>query len=184
MTKPYSMDLRERVVSAVDAEGMSRHEAAARFGIAVSSAIRWVARYRKTGSVEPSKIGGYKPKTLRGEHASWLVARCQEKDFTISQLVEELQSIRGLKVDRRSVWEFLHAEGLSHKKNGRRTGARSQKTSSAGVNNGGSIRDASIPSAGSLSMKPGPRPTWRRFEDGDRAAAGLKGKPRSAAGRP
>ncbi|MGA8771181.1 MAG: IS630 family transposase, partial [Rhodomicrobium sp.] len=116
MTKPYSMDLRERVVSAVDAEGMSRHEAAARFGIAVSSAIRWMARYRKTGNVAPSKIGGYKPKTLRGEHASWLVARCQESDFTISQLVEELQSLRGLKVDRRSVWEFLHAEGLSHKK--------------------------------------------------------------------
>src|SRR6516164_3108719 len=82
MTKPYSMDLRERVVSAVDTEGMSRHEAAARFGIAVSSAIRWMARYRKTGSVAPSKIGGYKPKTLRGEHASWLAARCQEKDFT------------------------------------------------------------------------------------------------------
>ena len=122
MTKPYSMDLRERVVSAVDAEGMSRHEAAARFGIAVSSAIRWVARYRKTGSVEPSKIGGYKPKTLRGEHASWLAARCQEKDFTISQLVDELQSL-----DRRSVWEFLHAEGLSHKKNRPCTGARSQR---------------------------------------------------------
>src|SRR5271167_1085402 len=57
MTKPYSMDLRERVVSAVDAEGMSRHEAAARFGIAVSSAIRWMARHQKTGSVAPSKIG-------------------------------------------------------------------------------------------------------------------------------
>jgi putative transposase len=64
MTKPYSMDLRERVVSAVDAEGMSRHEAAARFGIAVSSAVRGMARYRKTGSVAPSKIGGYKPKTF------------------------------------------------------------------------------------------------------------------------
>lgn len=86
-----------------------------------------MARYRKTGNVAPSKIGGYKPKTLRGEHASWLVARCQESDFTISQLVEELQSLRGLKVDRRSVWEFLHAEGLSHKKNRRRTGARSQR---------------------------------------------------------
>ena len=125
MTKPYSMDLRERVVSAVDAEGMSRHEAAARFGIAVSSAIRWMARYRKTGNVAPSKIGGYKPKTLRGEHASWLVARCQESDFTISQLVEELLSLRGLKVDRRSVWEFLHAEGLSHIGLCRLTGARS-----------------------------------------------------------
>jgi putative transposase len=120
MTKPYSMDLRERVVAAVESEGMTRHQAAARFGIAVSSAIKWVARYRKTGSVTPSKIGGYKPKTLRGEHAAWLIARCQEKDFTISQLVDELRKVRGLKVDRRSVWEFLHAQGLSHKKNGAR----------------------------------------------------------------
>ena len=116
MTKPYSMDLRDRVVAAVEAEGMTRHQAAARFGIAVSSAVKWVARYRKTGSAAPSKMGGYKPKTLRGGHAEWLIARCKEKDFTISQLVDELQSRRGLKVDRRSVWEFLHAEGLSHKK--------------------------------------------------------------------
>jgi transposase len=114
MTKPYSMDLRERVVAAVETEGMTRHRAAARFGVAISSAIKWVARYRKTGSVAPSKIGGYKPRTLRGEHAAWLIGRCKEKDFTISQLVEELKSVRGLKVDRRSVWEFLHSEGLSH----------------------------------------------------------------------
>jgi len=126
MTKPYSIDLRERVVAAVESEGMTRHQAAARFGIAVSSAIKWVARYKRTGSVAPSKIGGYKPKTLRGEHAAWLIARCQEKDFTISQLVDELQSVRGLKVDRRSVWEFLHSEGLSHKKNRGRARAGSQ----------------------------------------------------------
>jgi len=127
MTKPYSMDLRERVVAAVESEGMTRHQAAARFGVAISSAIKWVARYRKTGSAAPSKIGGYKPRTLRDEHAAWLTARCKEKDFTISQLVEELKSIRGLKVDRRSVWEFLHTEGLSHKKNRNRTRTGSQR---------------------------------------------------------
>ncbi len=130
MTKPYSLDLRDRVVYAVEHEGMSRHQAAARFGIAVSTAIRWVARFRKTGSAAPSKMGGYKPKTLRGDHALWLIARCQEKDFTISQLVIELGEIRRLKVDRRSVWEFLHGHGLSHKKNRtrNRTGpARRQK---------------------------------------------------------
>ncbi len=127
MTRAYSMDLRERVVAAVESEGMTRHEAAARFGIAVSSAIKWVARYPSTGSVAPSKIGGYKPKTLRGDHAAWLIARCQEKEFTISQLVEELHSVGGLKVDRRSVWEFLHLHGLSHKKNGSRTGTGSQR---------------------------------------------------------
>ena len=122
MTKPYSMDLRERVVAAVETEGMTRHQAAARFGIAVSSAIRWVARFRATGSAAPSKIGGYKPKTLRGEHAVWLIARCQEKDFTISGLVADLRDIRGLKVDRRSIWEFLHLHVLSHKKNRMRKG--------------------------------------------------------------
>jgi len=116
MTKPYSLDLRDRVVAAVEKEGLSRNQAAARFGVAVSTAVHWVQRFRSTGSVAPSKVGGYKPKTLRGAHAEWLRARCDEKAFTISQLVNELQEVRGLKVDRRSVWEFLHAEGLSYKK--------------------------------------------------------------------
>jgi putative transposase len=110
------LDLRERVVAAVEQEGLSRNQAAARFGVAPSSAIKWVALFRATGSVEPGQMGGQKPRTLRGAHAEWLIVRCREKAFTISQLVEELQRERGLKVDRRSVWEFLHAEDLSFKK--------------------------------------------------------------------
>jgi transposase len=117
------MDLRERVVAAVETGGMSRNQAAARFGVAPSSAIKWVARFRATGSVAPAKMGGYKPKTLRDAHADWLIARCLEKAFTITQLVAELQQERGLKVDRRSVWEFLHAHGLSFKKKSVRQGA-------------------------------------------------------------
>lgn len=116
MTRPYSLDLRERVVAAVEQQGLSRHQAAERFGIAVSTAVHWVRRYRTTGNVIPSKIGGYKLKALRGEHAEWLIARCLEKDFTLKQLVGELQEVRGLKVDQRAVWEFVHAEGLSWKK--------------------------------------------------------------------
>lgn len=123
MGKPCSLDLRERVVAAVELEGMSRNQAAARFGVAASSAIKWVARFRATGSAAPAKMGGHKPRTLRGEHAEWLIARCREADFTISQLVDELAQVRGLKVDRRSVWEFLHAEGLSFKKKPVRQGA-------------------------------------------------------------
>jgi len=123
MGKPCSLDLRERVVAAVETGGLSRNQAAARFGVAPSSAIKWVARFRATGSAAPAKMGGHKPRTLRGEHADWLIARCQEQDFTISQLVEELRLVRGLKVDRRSVWEFLHAQGLSFKKKPVRQGA-------------------------------------------------------------
>jgi putative transposase len=131
MTRPYSLDLRDRVVAAVEIEGLSRHRAAARFGVAVSTAVHWVHRYRTTGSVVPSKIGGYKKRTLRGEHAEWLIARCREKDFTISQLVEELLAVRGLKIDRRSIWEFLHAEGLSFKKKPVRQGAGSPRRRAA-----------------------------------------------------
>jgi transposase len=123
MGKPCSLDLRERVVAAVEQEGLSRNQAAARFGVAASSAIKWVARFRATGSAAPAKMGGHKPRTLRGEHAAWLIDRCREADFTISQLVDELSQVRGLKVDRRSVWEFLHAEGLSFKKKPVRQGA-------------------------------------------------------------
>ncbi len=131
MTKPYSLDLRERVVAAVETQGLSRNQAAARFGVAVSTAVHWVRRYRSTGSLKPSKIGGDKKRTLRGEHAEWLIARCREKDFTLSQLVEELQQERGLKVDRRSVWEFVHAEGLSFKKKPVRKGAGSSRRRAA-----------------------------------------------------
>jgi transposase len=49
MGKPYSMDLRERVVAAVDPGGLSCHRAAAQFGVGVNTAILWVRRFRETG---------------------------------------------------------------------------------------------------------------------------------------
>lgn len=116
MAAPYSMDLRERVVAAVERDGLSRNKAAARFGVAVSTAIGWVRRFRQTGSVEPGQMGGHKPRAISGEHRDWLIERCRAGDFALRGLVDELASERGLEVDYRSVWEFVHAEGLSHKK--------------------------------------------------------------------
>src|ERR1700693_5149831 len=57
MGKPYSMDLRERVVGAVETGGLSCHQAAAQFGVGVSTAIVWVRRLRETGSVAPGANG-------------------------------------------------------------------------------------------------------------------------------
>jgi transposase len=94
---------------------LSCHRAAAQFGVGISTAIRWVDRLRKTGNVRPSKIGGYKRRAIAGEHRTWLLARIKEKDFTLRGLVAELAE-RGLKVDYRSVWTFVHAEQLSFKK--------------------------------------------------------------------
>jgi len=58
MGKPYSTDLRERAVGAVLMEGLSRHESAARFGVAPSTVINWVRRFRETGGVAPGQMGG------------------------------------------------------------------------------------------------------------------------------
>ena len=116
MSKPYSMDLRERVVAAVEEEGLSRNEAAARFGVAISTAIDWVKRFKETGSVAPGQMGGHKPKAIRGEHETWLRERLRQGDFTLRGLVVEFAE-RGLKVDYHSVWNFVHAEQLSFKKN-------------------------------------------------------------------
>ena len=115
MSRPYSMDLRERLVRAVEIEGMSRRAAAARFGVAPSTAVDWLKRVEDYGSVAPGQMGGHKPKKIAGEHRDWLVERCRTADFTLRGLVHELAE-RGLTVDYRSVWAFVHAEGLSHKK--------------------------------------------------------------------
>lgn len=112
---PYSLDLRERVVAAVEKGGLSARRAAVQFGVGASTAIRWVDRLRRTGSVRTSKIGGYRPRAIAGEHRRWLLARIKEKDFTLRGLAAELAD-RGLKVDYRTVWSFVHDEKLSFKK--------------------------------------------------------------------
>jgi transposase len=66
MGKPYSEDLRRRVVAAVETGGLSCNQAAKQFGIGISTAIGWVKRQRETGSLAPGKMGGYRPKSLSG----------------------------------------------------------------------------------------------------------------------
>jgi transposase len=127
MGRPYSLDsldLRERVVAAVENGGMSRRQAAAQFGVGITTVITWVRRLRETGSVAPGQMGGHKPKAITGGHRTWLLQRAQERDFTLRGLVAELAE-RGLKVDYRSVWNFVHAEKLSFKKKRRRQRTRS-----------------------------------------------------------
>jgi len=113
MGRPYSDELRERVVRSVIKGGLSRHQAAAQFGVGISTAINWVQRFHETG-VKPDQIGGYRPKKIAGPHREWLMQRCRT-DFTVRGLVAELAE-RGLKVDYRTMWEFVHAEKLSYKK--------------------------------------------------------------------
>jgi transposase len=122
MGKPYPLEFRKRIVAAIERGGLSCNQAAKQFGIGISTAIGWVKRLHETGSVAPGQMGGHRPKAISGDHREWVLQRTKDGDFTLRGLVAELGE-RGLKVDYRSVWEFVHAEKLSFKKKrgGRRT---------------------------------------------------------------
>jgi len=124
MAKPFSTDLRERVISAVESGRMSRRKAAAHFDVGVSTVIDWVARFRETGSPAPGQMGGHRPKLISGEYRAWLLERVKDGEFTLRGLVVELAE-RGLKVDYKTMWTFAHDEKLSFKKNriSQRTGS-------------------------------------------------------------
>jgi putative transposase len=108
------MDLRERVVQAVE-QGLSRRQAAVRFGVGIKTAIEWVRRHRETGSAAAKPMGGCRPKKIVGQHRDWLLERCRVQDFTLRGLVVELAE-RGLQVDYHTVWDFVHSEKLTYKK--------------------------------------------------------------------
>ena len=123
MTKPYSMDFREKAIARVEA-GESRRSVARGLGVSPSAIVKWDQRKRDTGSVAPAQIGGYAPKKIRGEHADWLEARLRGGEhFTLRGLVAELAA-RGLKVDYRTMWSFVRDRRLSWKKNRGRGGAK------------------------------------------------------------
>ncbi len=115
MTRPYSNDLRERVVGAVQAGGSCR-AVAARFGVAVSTVVKWSQRYRQTGSVAPGKVGGHRRPVLE-PYRDFIVERIsQEPHLTLHGLKDEL-AVRGIRVSHNTVWQFLRREGLRFKKN-------------------------------------------------------------------
>lgn len=121
MTAPYSLDLRERAM-ARKAAGETNREIAAALKISPSAVCKWMRRERETGSVAPGRMGGHKPRTLAGENADWLRERIQSGPFTLRGLAAELAD-RGIKTQPRAVWVFVHAEGLSFKKNPAAAGA-------------------------------------------------------------
>ena len=115
MVRAYSLDLRERLVAAVEA-GESRRSAARRFGVSASVAVKWLQRVRRTGSVAPDKVGGHRRPALEGQR-DWVLARIAEKpDLTLRALAAEL-SERGVKAGQYAVWSFFRREGMTFKKN-------------------------------------------------------------------
>jgi transposase len=114
MARPYSQDLRDRVVGSV-AAGRSCRATAALFGVSVASVVKWSQRWRATGSSAAKKMGGWKQLLLLRER-EWLLARIAEKpDLTLRSLVAELAE-HGTPASYGAVWRFFKQEGISFKK--------------------------------------------------------------------
>lgn len=114
MGKPYSDDLRTRVIEAVK-EGATYEEAAERHHVSLSSVGRFLRRERETGSVSPAKFGGYKRYAL-AEHEG-LVRRvlAEQPDITLAELKVVLAK-RKVMVSQTSIFRFLCHLKLSFKK--------------------------------------------------------------------
>ena len=115
MGRPYSQDLRERVVGAVEG-GLSRNQAAKRYKVAISTVIDWVDAWRAEGRLKHRPMGGDHSSRLKDER-EWLLQRVGEAaDLTLEELRRELAG-RGKVVGYGTVWRFFAAEGISFKKN-------------------------------------------------------------------
>ena len=122
MTKPYSLDLRERVAEGVAAGGSVR-AVAATFTVSVARVVRWSQRLRRTGSAARGKMGGHRACNLIGE-GGWLMERiAAEPEVTVCRLMTELAE-RCVAVSYGTVWNFIHREGMSFKK--KRTAGRAR----------------------------------------------------------
>ncbi len=114
MARPYSLDLRERVVAEV-AAGATCREVALLFDIAVSSVVKWSSRQRTTGSAAPMPMGGRRFHKLESER-DWLMSRLAEKpEVTMRELAAELAE-RGIVVSHVSVWNLVRRQEQSFKK--------------------------------------------------------------------
>lgn len=115
MARPYSLDLRERVVSAVSS-GLTCRAVSEQFGVAVSTVVKWSQRVRRTGSAAPGQMGGHRRHILE-PHRAWLQDRvAREPHVTLHRLRQELAE-QGISVSRDTVWRFVRREGLRFKKN-------------------------------------------------------------------
>ena len=114
MARAYSLDLRDRVVAAVES-GTPCRAVASTFGVSTASVVKWSQRFRASGSAAAKPMGGKRPFALAEERA-WLLGRIAEKpDITLRALVGELAE-RGIAVSLYAVWHFLDREGITFKK--------------------------------------------------------------------
>lgn len=115
MAKALSVDLRRRVVGAIE-RGLSCRQAAERFGVSASSAIRWFDRLKKQGDITAKSQGGdRKSSRIEAEAAFLLGAVAETPDITLVELQEKLRA-RGVSVGVGTLWRFFDRRRITFKK--------------------------------------------------------------------
>jgi transposase len=107
MAKPYSQDLRDRVIDAVKRGEMSRRAAARRYEISESVAIKWLERIERDGSREPVGHGGHRASKLMPHRAFLEAARAEKSDVTLQAFCDRLSAERGVKADTSMMSRFF-----------------------------------------------------------------------------
>jgi transposase len=135
MPKPYSLDLRERVVGFVE-NGHSRRAAAAHFRVSVSFVVNLMKAVRTRGSFEPKPSGGRRHAKLE-PHRSFLLAQVVEKaDITMPELAVALAATIGERADPASLSRWLIRAGYRFKKKVCEPASKIAPTSSRRARNG------------------------------------------------
>ena len=114
MPAPLSIDIRRRIVAAVEG-GSSRRAAADRFAVSESTAIKLVQQWQQTGNLEAGRMGGYRPFALAAHEKLVRELMAQVPDQTLDELRDRLAD-HGVMVGRTSVHRYLSALGLTRKK--------------------------------------------------------------------
>ena len=117
MAGAYSVDLRSRVLAAVEA-GESPEAAAERFAVGRSTAYRWVAAARDEGRREAKRMGGGPPPAIRDEAEAALRRMLSGSDnhLTLAECRDRLAAETGLRVHPWTVGRALRRLGLTRKK--------------------------------------------------------------------
>lgn len=115
MSKALSVDLRDRVIAAIEG-GMSCRQAAARFGVSASSAIRWRSRVRTQGDARPGPLGGDRRSARIESHAGVILGLVEQKsDITLAELRGALAE-QGVCVGLATLWRFFRRRRITLKK--------------------------------------------------------------------
>src|SRR3954466_4345141 len=197
MPKALSFDLRSRVLAAID-EGLSCRQAATRFGVSASSAIRWQGmrrgggesgaigwrgRRREGGDARPKPQGGDRLSRRTEAHAELIHAALAEvPDITLPELKARLAE-KGAQVSVSALWRFCRRHRITRKKRRHMPPSRTGRIFASDARPGLRASSTLIPSGWCSSMRPGPRPTWPGATDALRVGDAFGSASRTGAGR-